>query len=539
MEPRRRFKFLKELASGGFGKVYLAEMVTGEGFSSAVAIKLLHARWVNNHEIVSRSRDEARLLGRLRHANIVRVEDLTSITGQCAIVMEYLNGVDLRSVCGWLREQDKPFPRQAAFEVIAGVASALDAAYNSTPPQGGEPLRVIHRDIKPSNVMITVEGDVKVLDFGTARATFAEREATTEALAFGSTAFMSPERHMGDDDTPSADIFSLGITTYEMLTCQGYGKIQIRREKFEETLDERLAEIDLGAVPAELRVEVLTTLRGMLAYEHPDRPTAAEVVERMERFAEQTRDGGVKRFAREIVRPLASQPSADPDPNDPLTGNEVYEDTGPPAPRTTRAGTEPPPRAPNETAPYPVDEGPEPVESAPRPRPRPEPDPFEDPPPRRSSTGLILKVAAGLTALALLAAMTAGGLWYAVIRDSAAAVDVPTPTPVVPPSEVRGGLPTGTLEADWRPNDAGRGGALLRAPVGAADVSITSTDGYKAEWDGAGWFRIRNVLPGVYRTKAIPGPRAASIRGDFTIEAGRTCVWSLGADGAWTRGECR
>ena len=112
MEPRRRFKFLKELAQGGFGKVYLAEMITGENFSKVVAIKLLHGRWLGNDEIVMRSRDEARLLGRLRHRNIVGVEDLTSINGQCAIVMEYLMGVDLKTVCTSLKEQDKPHWRE-------------------------------------------------------------------------------------------------------------------------------------------------------------------------------------------------------------------------------------------------------------------------------------------------------------------------------------------------------------------------------------------------------------------------------------------
>ena len=188
MQHRRRFKFLKELAQGGFGKVYLAEMITGENFSSIVAIKLLHGRWLGNDEIVMRSRDEARLLGRLRHRNIVRVEDLTSINGQCAIVMEYLQGVDLKTITTTLREQGKRFPRRSAFESTGAIAAALDAAYSHRPLQGGEALQVIHRDIKPSNAMITIEGDVKVLDFGTARATFEEREAKTQVLAFGSQA---------------------------------------------------------------------------------------------------------------------------------------------------------------------------------------------------------------------------------------------------------------------------------------------------------------------------------------------------------------
>ena len=87
MEPRRSFRFLKELSEGAFGKVYLAEMVTGENFKSVVAIKLLHGKWADHEEIAQRSRDEARVLGLLHHRNIIRVEDLSSINGQCAIIM--------------------------------------------------------------------------------------------------------------------------------------------------------------------------------------------------------------------------------------------------------------------------------------------------------------------------------------------------------------------------------------------------------------------------------------------------------------------
>ncbi|MCB9776978.1 MAG: serine/threonine protein kinase [Alphaproteobacteria bacterium] len=326
MEPRRRFRFLKELSEGNFGKVYMAEMITGDSFRSIVAIKLLHGKWLGHEEIVQRSRDEARVLGLLHHRNIIRVEDLTSINGQCAVVMEYLDGVDLKTLINWCRERDGRIPRKVAFEVIAAAASALEAAYNQPPLAGGSPLHLIHRDIKPSNVMVTRAGDVKVLDFGTAQAKFDEREAHTQALAFGSAAYMAPERLLGDPDAPSGDVFSLGVTLYEMLTAEGFGKIHIRPEKFDAALEDRVDDIDLSDLGPERTTQVKQVLRLILAYEPEDRPTARQVVDLMEALADEVHDGTMRRFARNVVGPCRDELEPEPDPHDPLTGSTLFED---------------------------------------------------------------------------------------------------------------------------------------------------------------------------------------------------------------------
>ena len=327
MEPRRRFRFIKELSEGAFGKVYLAEMITGDNFKSVVAIKLLHGKWTTHQEIVQRSRDEARVLGLLHHRNIIRVEDLTAIQGQCAIVMEYLDGVDIKTLVNNARDRSSRIPRKVVFEVGSQIASALDAAYNKQPLQGGEPLRLIHRDIKPSNVMLTVAGDVKVLDFGTAQARFDDREAHTQALAFGSAAYMAPERLLGDPDNPSGDVFSLGITLYEMLALDGYGKIHIREERFDSKLDKRLNELDLSDLGDERAEQVRMTMRLLLGYDAENRPSASEVTELLEALAEEVHDGSIRRFCREVVRPIRENWSPTQDPNDPYTGTTVFEDS--------------------------------------------------------------------------------------------------------------------------------------------------------------------------------------------------------------------
>jgi serine/threonine protein kinase len=328
---RRRFRILKEIAEGGFGKVYLAEQISSDGFSRIVAIKLLHSKWSTHDEVVKRTRDEARVLGRIRHQHIVKVEDLTSIESKCAIVMEYLEGVDLKWMCQFLKERKLLFPRAALFEIVLAVASALDAAYSGIPLQGDQPLKAIHRDIKPSNIFVTVAGGVKVLDFGTARANFAEREAKTMALAFGSQGYMAPERMLGEEDTPAADVFSLGITLYELLTLESFGRIPPRPNKFNKKMDERVASVPLEGDPDWIQ-QVRDTLRLMLSYAPTDRPSAAQLAEIMDLLAQEASDTALRRYCRTLV-----QEAKDALPvlatDDPLIGTIVDEDeSGPVGP---------------------------------------------------------------------------------------------------------------------------------------------------------------------------------------------------------------
>jgi len=317
---------LKALSEGSFGKVYLAEMVTGDAFSTVVAIKLLHGKWLGHEEIVMRSRDEARLLGLLRHQNIIRVEDLSSINGQCAVIMEYLDGVDLKAVISYLEENKKPFPRRTALELGSSIASALDAAYNHRPLQGGPPLRVIHRDIKPSNVMVTPAGAVKVLDFGTARANFEDREAQTMALAFGSQAYMAPERMMGDPDTPAADVFSLGVTIWELLATCRFGKIFIRESRYQTALEQRVAALNLSSLDDQLAEDLRALLLRMMDYEPEARPTADEAMDTLEEYAELCPDMSMRRFCRAFVPEMVKLRPEMEEYGDPLTGTTLVED---------------------------------------------------------------------------------------------------------------------------------------------------------------------------------------------------------------------
>ncbi len=323
---KRRFRFLKKLSEGTFGKVYLAEIITDSKFSKVVAIKLLHAKWADHDEIIKRSRDEARVLGRLQHRNIIKVEGLISIGGKCAIIMEYLNGVDLKTLINFCAKNRIQIPRKVIFETISSVASALDAAYNRPPLQGGAPLRLIHRDIKPSNIMVTVEADVKVLDFGTAQAKFEDREAETQALAFGSAAYMSPERFLGDEDRLSGDVYALGVTLYELLYQGRYGKANVRQEKYFEEQARRLEKLDLSDFDDEVASRIVRLLEGMLKWEESERPSLSHILQETEELAQEINDGSLKLFCRDVVeqcKESLTKPNAQPDP---LENEVLFED---------------------------------------------------------------------------------------------------------------------------------------------------------------------------------------------------------------------
>jgi serine/threonine protein kinase len=302
----RKFQFLREIASGGFGSVYLAKVIHADGFARLAAIKLLHPKWSENQEIASRMRDEARLLGWLRHKNIVEVLDLTRIAGRVAVIMEYLEAVDLKIVVQALAMRDREVPLRASLEICAAVASALDAAYNRPPYAGEKPLRVIHRDIKPSNVMIDGSGTVKVLDFGVARADFDERESRTQEMSFGSLEYMPPERLFFEPDTPKSDVYSLGATLFEMLSLQKLGKARLRDDDHTAFHEERWADLrGRRAMPSpEIEAELRDVLFSMLAFDGDSRPSSADAVVKLRTLARKCPDDGVAEWSEVAIPPL-------------------------------------------------------------------------------------------------------------------------------------------------------------------------------------------------------------------------------------------
>lgn len=319
----RRFSLLRILGEGSFGCVYLADMEGAGGFKRRVALKLLNDSWDPSSDAGRRLRDEARLLGRLEHGNIVRVDDLVQLNGRWALVMEYVSGADVEAVFAWAERRSEPIPPRAAVEICASIADALVAAYDAAGDQG-EPLRVVHRDIKPSNVRLTDSGQVKVLDFGVARAQFAGREAHTERVRYGSLGYMAPERILGAEDTPAGDVYALAVMAYELLTLKTYGRAELGLERQAQQVDTARDALEASVGDGPLVVLLVRAL----AYTPEDRPSASEMARELHGFARGLPGSDLPTFARATLPHLINAQTSDTA----FSGGVLNESGGTPAP---------------------------------------------------------------------------------------------------------------------------------------------------------------------------------------------------------------
>jgi hypothetical protein len=221
-----RYRLRSRLAAGGMGTVWAAEdLVLGR----EVAVKLLGEALACDRLAALRLRREARAAGRLVHPGIARVLDLGEDGGRPYLVMELLHGESLAARLA----RAGPLAPAEAVRVVAAAADAVAAAHRAG---------IVHRDVKPGNVFVTSGGDVKLLDFGIASA--AGDTAVTGGVLLGTAAYLAPERVLGHDATPAADVYALGVLLYELLAG---------RPPFAGDTDTALAMAHVHAHPAPLR----------------------------------------------------------------------------------------------------------------------------------------------------------------------------------------------------------------------------------------------------------------------------------------------
>jgi TonB family protein len=206
----------ERVAKGGMAEVFRARMMGVEGFQKTVAIKRILADMAGNDEFVTMFIDEAKLAAQLKHPNIVDIYDLGKIDRSFYIAMEYVEGHDLREVLGRCRSSDVTVPVPLALHCAAQLASALDHAHTTRDFEKRD-LGLVHRDVSPPNVLISNDGEVKLCDFGIAKA-LTKATHTRDGLLKGKLRYMSPEQASGREIDHRSDIFSLGLVLYEMLT---------------------------------------------------------------------------------------------------------------------------------------------------------------------------------------------------------------------------------------------------------------------------------------------------------------------------------
>lgn len=211
-----RYFLIDKIAVGGMAEVFKAKSFSHGGFEKLLVIKRILQHLSDNEEFVDMFIDEAKISVELQHPNIVQIYDFGRIAENYFIAMECVEGKDIKGILRKLAERRVMLPMEYAVYIAHEMCKGLDYAHKRTDMQG-TPLGIIHRDVSPSNILVSYSGEVKVADFGIAKAQISVYN-TKGGVLKGKFEYMSPEQARGEDLNHQADIFATGIILHEMLT---------------------------------------------------------------------------------------------------------------------------------------------------------------------------------------------------------------------------------------------------------------------------------------------------------------------------------
>ncbi|HTM21379.1 MAG TPA: serine/threonine-protein kinase, partial [Kofleriaceae bacterium] len=214
--PFGKYLLLDRVSVGGMAEVFKAKSYGVEGFEKVIAIKRILPSMGEDRDFIKMFIDEAKIAGQLSHANICQIFELGRTDGSHFIAMEYIWGKDLLQISNRFKKLGQVMPVDMACFVVSKVCEGLDYAHRKKDAMG-RPLQIVHRDCSPQNVLVSYEGEVKIIDFGIAKA--ASRSSRTQAgVLKGKFGYMSPEQVRGLPLDRRSDVFALGTILYESLT---------------------------------------------------------------------------------------------------------------------------------------------------------------------------------------------------------------------------------------------------------------------------------------------------------------------------------
>jgi serine/threonine-protein kinase len=372
------FRISEKIGSGGMATVYKAVQLS---LDRVVVLKILHAHLAEDESLVARFDGEAKKAAYLRHENIVQIFDSGRIGGVAFIAMELVEGMDLRH----LMDQSRPIPEEIVVLLLRDVAAGLEHAHGRC---------LVHRDIKPANLMLTSDGQVKIMDFGLARRDEDPSNMTVTGTVMGTPAYMSPEQAEGKEVGVESDLFSLGVVGYELLAGRrpfGGNSYAAALRSIVSDAAPRLEELPDAHSPALIRL-----VHGLLEKEPGLRKSAGEARETLESIADSM---GIRRGA-DLLRRFLADPAACRSSLAalrPAPERTVPVDAGDPSPTVVLQKT-PRDRIGREST------GGEGATASAGATPDTPPPPDAPPRPRRSRRGILLGVAAGLAlAIAVIA----------------------------------------------------------------------------------------------------------------------------------------
>ncbi|MBL7686097.1 MAG: serine/threonine protein kinase, partial [Deltaproteobacteria bacterium] len=265
-KPFGKYFLIEKLATGGMAEIYKAKTFGVDGFEKQLAIKRILPHCSSDKEFITMLIDEAKLSVMLSHTNIAQVYDLGKVGTDYFISMEFVDGINLREMMNRCKEMGEPLPEDIVVYIISEMCKGLDYAH-AKKDNDGNPLNIVHRDISPQNILLSYEGEVKIVDFGIAKAAM-NMSHTMAGVLKGKITYMSPEQALGKPVDYKTDIFSAGLMLYELLTGQRFftGETQ-----FEVLKKIRSTRINEGSFPESIPAELKRILAKALTYGQKER----------------------------------------------------------------------------------------------------------------------------------------------------------------------------------------------------------------------------------------------------------------------------